>query len=94
MREHLFELSVMELKDLYMHETKAMVFALEAGVPWEDLQYVRDSINDITRFIDLRSPPSKLTFRKRNGEIPPPFIHPAQIPAAIGIAKSLQQSAR
>jgi hypothetical protein len=59
MREHLFELSLEKLKDLYIHETKALTFAVEAGVPWENLKYIRDSLNDITRFIDAKTPPVK-----------------------------------
>jgi hypothetical protein len=56
MREHLFELSVAELKELYIHETKALVFALEAGVHWQELKYIRDSIKDISRFIESAAP--------------------------------------
>ncbi len=73
MREHLFELSAAELQDLYIHETKALTFALEAGVPWEDLQYVRDSLKDITRYIDARLNSPKHAWRKRSGENPPRF---------------------
>ncbi len=73
MREHLFELSPVELKELYIHETKALVFALEAGVPWAELQYVRESIKDITRCIDATTPAEVHSIFKRSVEIIPPF---------------------
>jgi hypothetical protein len=93
MREHLFELSVAELKELYIHETKAMVFALEAGVPWEDLKYIRDSIKDVVRFIDMRSPPSKYALNKNNGEITPPFLLPVHTAKDVG-SMNYQQSTK
>jgi len=80
MREHLFELSMAELKDLYIHETKALTFALEAGVPWENLKYIRDSLKDITRFMDAKTPPVKYASRKRDGDILPPSAQSSDLP--------------
>jgi CheY-specific phosphatase CheX len=80
MRANLFELSVTELKERYINETKALVFALEAGVHWEDLQYVRESIKDLTKCIDAKTPPTKFHFRSRNVDILPPFFMSPDFP--------------
>ncbi|MBC7949659.1 MAG: hypothetical protein H7Y42_17360 [Chitinophagaceae bacterium] len=73
MREHMFELSGAELKELYVHETKALIFALEAGVSWEDLRYIRDRIKDITTFLDARFPPIKYKLIRKGGDKNPPY---------------------
>jgi hypothetical protein len=73
MREHLFELSLAELKNLYIHETKALIFALEAGAAWEDMQYLRDSLKDVTKYINARTLSSEHQLRKKSVEIVPPY---------------------
>ena len=73
MREHLFELSMAELKNLYICETKALTFALNDGVLWEDLEYIRESIKDLTQYINAEIPLVINRLHRLNGDILAPL---------------------
>jgi hypothetical protein len=63
MREQLIERPLVELKVLFIDETKALIAALESGATWEDMRYLRDRMKDIMSLIDKRSNPvERLTF--------------------------------
>ena len=64
MREQLIERPVVELKNLFLAETKALIAALESGASWEDMKYLRDRMKDIMSLIDKRSSPTEqIVFR-------------------------------
>jgi hypothetical protein len=52
MREELYKLSGVELKEIFLHEAKAFITAFEAGATWEELKYIRERIRDLSRVID------------------------------------------
>ena len=68
----MYELSVAELQDLYIHEMKALVFALEAGIEWKELKYIRDSLQDIAGCIERRLPLEDRTLFMDNVDNLPP----------------------
>jgi hypothetical protein len=75
MRAKMYELSIAELKDLYIHEMKALLFALEAGIEWKDMKYIRDSLSDISTCIERRVPSDEaMLFMDSVDNLPPPPV--------------------
>jgi hypothetical protein len=62
MREELYKLTSGEIKEMYLHDTKALITALEAGADWVDLKHIRERIRDMALVIDEKISSDKVVW--------------------------------